>query len=324
VQPGESGKIPVKIVTGKINGPISKTATVHTNCAGTMSTVTLKIDGELWMPIACTPNAATFGTVTSDQAAGPPLERHVTIVNNMDAPTTIKDLKVSNTAFRVETKELEPGKKWDLLVTALTPLNPGNNYGQITFKTDLTEQPDVSLAATAYVAPDVDFTPTQVLVMPMANQTTPIVRQVTVRNNKMDMNLAITDLVCTHAEAKVTLKEQTPGKIFLLTLELPATVKPGTAQDKITFKTNNPKHAEVNIPLMIRPAPTPPVAGATPTKASPNLTQIPRPANFNPAASTAANAPNTGATPAAPNAAPQPMVKPVQPAPSNNGAAPPN
>lgn len=331
IMPGESGKIPIKVTTGKFSGPISKTATVHTNCADpAQSTITLKIEGDIWLPISCTPNAASFGNITSDQAAGPaPLERHVTILNNVDTPTTIRELKCSSPAFRVETQELEPGKKWDLKVTALTPLNPGNSYGQITFKTDLAEMPDVTLAATCYVAPDVDFTPTQIILVPQPNQTIPITRQVTVRNN-MPAPITVTDLVCTSSEVKVSMREQTPGKMFVITVEAPAQYKPGP-EDKISFKTSNPKHAQVNIPIQYRAAMMPPSMARTnpapagaPVINSTGMTTASPAVNLSATGgqpSTGGTAPTLGATGAQPNAtAVQPNMSATG---SNPPAAPP-
>ena len=103
---------------------------------------------------------------------------------------------------------------------------------------------------------------------------------------------------------------------------MPATVKPGTAQDKITFKTNNPKHAEVNIPLMIRPAPTPPVAGATPAKFSPTVTPMATPADGTLPPQLSATASPVAAQPISATADEQTPAKDAAAAPKQPGANP--
>ena len=69
VEPGQSGRIPVKVSTGHGTGPISKSITVVTNVSGAASTISLQIKGN------CGRSSRPRRTAPSSETSPPPRPR---------------------------------------------------------------------------------------------------------------------------------------------------------------------------------------------------------------------------------------------------------
>ena len=255
IQPGETGKIPVKLATKKASGTITKTISVNTNIKGSQSSITLKITGEVWQPVQVTPRSAAFGRITPEKA-DEGLVRKLTIVNNVEGALKLENLSSSSPNFKAELKPLEEGKKYELVVTLIPPLNPGNNTGKITMDTGLEDKPKLDLTAYAYVTAPVDVTPTK-LSLP-SNRATDLQRQFYIRSNN-NQPVQITDLTSSSPALQLELKDIKKSKTYRLTVDIPTTYKPPPAGDKITFKTDNPSVPLITIPIVGRNA-TPSVA----------------------------------------------------------------
>src|ERR1043166_6667093 len=92
VQPGESGKIPIKVTTGHASGQIAKTVSVLTNVPGPSGTIALQVKGEIWQIIQATPNSALLGNVTASQIKEGTLVRKLTIANGGDTPAALSNV----------------------------------------------------------------------------------------------------------------------------------------------------------------------------------------------------------------------------------------
>lgn len=253
VQPGESGKIPIKLNTGNTSGPIHKTITVNTNCTGEGQVVTLHIQGEVWHPIQTTPSGASFGRLTAEAAADAPQERKLTIVNNTEEKVEIKDVVVTNPSFKATVAALEEGKRWELTATVVPPLGTGPVTGTIELTTTLKDMPKVQIPVNAYVTADVDVTPNQ-LTLP-ANRNGNIQRQFFVRNNTVNP-VALSDVAASSDKLKVNLIETQPvGKAYRLTVDIPQDYVVAASGDKITVKTDNPRVPMLEIPITQAPSP---------------------------------------------------------------------
>ncbi len=262
VEPGKSGKIPLKVATGNFNGPISKSVTIVTNMPGAASTMALQIKGELWQIVQAAPSSALFGNTSSTTARESTLTRKITITNNSEAPLTLASPKSSNTAFSAEIKPLEEGKKWELTVALSKELPNGAVTGNIEVETGLKDLPSIKIPCNAYLVSDVDVVPNKVAIP--ETRTVPMQRDFYVRNNAAKP-LAIADLASSNPALKLTMQETQPGMSYRVTMEVPPDAKLSKDGETVTFSTNNPAYAKLSIPVTL--GPSAPVANAAPVPA---------------------------------------------------------
>lgn len=304
VQPGQTGKIPIKMSTGHAAGPVNKTVMVNTNVTGEGSSVTLQIKGEVWQPVQATPSSASFGRLTADTMNDSTLERKLTVVNNTEAKAVLADIKSSSPSFKATVKELDPGKKFELTVSIVPPLAPGVVSGTIDLNTGLTENPRLQIPVSAYVTADVEVTPNQLTLAtarPGAMQ-----RQFFIRNNS-SKSLKVTDLKASNESLKVSILETQPvGMAYRVSLDIPANYQIPAAGDTITFKTDNSHMPLVTIPIKAAPAVTDVTTQFKPTMNGAPVTEKDV-AAMQAAQQKAAAAPAQPATPSA-----QPPAQPAQ------------
>ncbi|MEK6643992.1 MAG: hypothetical protein AABZ08_08785 [Planctomycetota bacterium] len=252
VQPGQSGKIPLKITTGHSTGPISKSVTVITNIPGAGSTLALQMKGELWQIMQATPNSALFGNVSAQQTKEGTVLRKLTVTNNGETPTKLGELKSNNPAFKPEIKELEPGKKWELTVGLGIPLPTGVQSGMIELQTGLTELPKLQIACSAYLVADVDVVPNKMMIP--AARSINLQRDFYVRNNATKP-LKVYEVTASSPQMKVGMQETQTGMSYRITMDVPPDYKPTKDGDKITFKTDNPNYPTMTIPISEQASP---------------------------------------------------------------------
>jgi len=249
VQPGETGKIPIKVKTLSASGTLSKSVTVTTNATMNKTSIVLHIKGEVWQPVQVTPRSAAFGRVTSDKAKVG-LARKLTIVNNVEGEMKLSGIEVSNPVFKAEVTPIEPGKKYELTVTVVSPLKTGNNSGKIKLTTGIAGTPTLHIPVYAYVTSPVDVTPTK-LSLPVTRLQN-LTRQFYIRSN-VNQPLEITDLKSSSPDLKLKLTDVRKSLTYRLTVDVPATYKPpASGRDTISFKTNNSAVPSITIPITLR------------------------------------------------------------------------
>ncbi len=248
VQPGQSGKIPLKMNPGNVSAPVQKTITIVTNATGAGANSTLTLKGEVWQIVQVTPPYLNFGKIlTTEAETAAPSQTAVIKVNN-GAMATIGEIKSTNPSFKAEVQEVQPGTEYKLVVTVVPPLKNPNNFTSISVATGLAEMPTVNVSASAQVEPEVMVTPNQVAYT--GTSKVPQKRPVSVRNNgKTPMTL--TNAACSNSAVTVTVQEVQPGIMWQLMIDLPADyAKVGTEPDQITFNTDKAGFETVKIPII--------------------------------------------------------------------------
>ena len=277
VQPGQSGKIPIKVATGHATGAITKSITVTTNVPGPGANVALQVKGELWQAIQATPASALFGNVSAAATKEGPMVRKLTIANNTESPVKLGDAKSNNPAFKGELSQLEPGKKWELSVT-LAPGQPtGVQSGMIELDTGIADLPKLQIACSAYLVADVDVVPAKMMIP--ATRSVALQRDFYVRNNG-SKPLKITDLASSNPMMKTAITETQTGMAFRITMDVPPEYKVGKDGDKITFKTDHPSYPTITIPITEAPVSTaPPIVSSQPPTGSTPVAGAAKPAS---------------------------------------------
>jgi len=219
---------------------------VSTNIPGQDGTIRLTIQGEVWQPVDVKPQSVRFGRLTPGAVGGASSTKTLMVVNNMKTDATLTNVRSTNPSFQAHTAVIEPGKKFELTVTVVSTLQPGNNTGKVEMSTGISEMPTLSVPVSAYVMPDVDVSPKVLTLRPGSQRG--IKRQFTVRNNTKKP-LKVSDLEASDPTLKVTLQETKPGAMFKIMVEVPAGYRVPPGGDKITFKTDSPSAPVVTIPI---------------------------------------------------------------------------
>ena len=271
IQPGQSGKLPLKLSTKGIGGRTSKPVTIHTNVPAPGATVTLTIQGDVWEPVAVEPKMATFGRLTAEAARDPGLVRKVTIANNTEQPANLTNVRSASLLFSVQPPTVvEPGKRFELTIGLASGLKPGNNSSTIELSTGVADAPTLSIPVSAYVLADVEATPNGIVLGP--NRSALEQRQVSVQNNTKTP-VKLSGLRVTNPALKVTLRETQPGTLYTLTVEIPADCVLPPEGERIAFNTDCPSVPEIMIPVREIRVPT-----TNPTPPAPVAKPLPQPA----------------------------------------------
>lgn len=296
IQPGGKGKIPVTLRIGRASGKISKKITVYTNVEGEGQQVVLTLAGEVWSPLEADPQTVSFSRLSPEEAKGG-AKQTVILTNHTDKLAKLTDVRCNNPLFTTEVKELEPGKKFEMVVTLAGPLQSSTATGKIEFSTGLEEQPTVQLPINAFALSAVEVVPSSVTIA--KERTAPLTRRLVVRNN-LKTPLKVSEVSTSNPQIKATLQETKPGSTYQVTLEIPADCKLPENGDQLKIKTDNSAKPEIIVPIRddryLRPQIAPAGAAKTATPAKP------APATAKPAPATAKPAP--AAAPAAQKSAP--------------------
>lgn len=261
--PGASGRIPVKMSTAKFSGPVTKTVAVHTNAPGVDGLVVLTLNGTVEPLIVIEPTKIEFGSLKLSDVIGKALTSSFTITNKIEKPLELKNLTSSNPNFKAEIKELEPGRKFEIVVTMSGALRTGSNGANIDVNTNFPDMDMLRVPAAVYLNSPVDVMPSQVTLP--ATRTTAMTRALFVRNNTV-VPVKLSGLKSSNPKLVVRLEETTPGMAWKLVLDVPVDYQSPPTGDTVSVKTSNPEIPELIVDVITREMnrPLPP---GTPTSA---------------------------------------------------------
>jgi hypothetical protein len=265
VEPGQTGKIPIQFNSTSFFGGVHKS--VGVNCSDrSQPQLALQLKANIWRPIDVQPMFAML-TIPADGGNGLAV---VTITNNMEEPLEVFAPEANNPAFKVELKTNTPGRQYQVSITTVPPLPPGNAQGLVSLKTSTTNNPVIHITAWANVLPAMLVMP-PTLSLPPAPLAAPAAPTITIQNNSTN-GLLLTEPSINVPDVAIKLNEVQPGRVFNVTLSFPQgfTMPPGEPV-ALTLKSSNPRMPTVNVPIMQQPKPFVPQAGpsAVPRPAAP-------------------------------------------------------
>jgi hypothetical protein len=160
---------------------------------------------------------------------------------------TLSDPTSGNNLFKAELKTIKPGREFEVSVSAVPPLSPGNNTGTISVKTSLTNSPVIMITAIAMMHPAVEVSPQQITLPPQLSLWTTNLVTLTDQSSKP---LALSDPEASDKRISVALKETKPGSVFQLAAVFPPgyVVAPGQ-QTQVSVKSNNPQQPVITVPI---------------------------------------------------------------------------
>ena len=256
VEPGKTGTIPLQLNSANMGGAVTKSATVTCNDPGKPKVV-LQITGTVWKPIEVTPTMAVFNVSDESETN---VTKVVRIVNNLEEPLKLSDLKCTNQVFRAELKTVRPDKEFELHITAVPPFPGTSMRAPVTLKTSSEKMPTINVTAYLAVQPAVAVMPNQISLPagPLAKAMSPAVK---IRSNGTN-SLVLSEASANIPEAEVRLEETQPGRLFNLAVSFPEGFQIQPDQKvEVTLKSNHPKFPLIKVPVVQSKSPA---AAATP------------------------------------------------------------
>ena len=220
VEPGKTGIIPVTFNSTGFSGQLTRTVTITSNDK-TQPTVVLQLTGTIWKPIEINPAMAYF-TVSPDSSSAPSTVVH--IVSNMEEPLAVFAPESNQRAFTAVLKTNEPGKTFELTVTALPPFSPGMVQGQIIMKTSSSSTPVVSVPAMLHVQPAITIMPPQIS-LPFTPLAAAVTNILIIKNASTNF-LKLTEPIINAKGVELQVNEKDPGHVFTVTLIFPRGFEP--------------------------------------------------------------------------------------------------
>jgi hypothetical protein len=243
IEPGRTGEIPLQFDSGAFRGDVTKTITVTSNdkLAPVQS---IYLQGTIWRAIEVTPQFAYINVLPDEPSS---LKTVVHISNKSDVPVTLSDPTSANGKFKAELKTIKPGKEFELTVTAVPPLAPGNTSGTISVKTSLTNMPIINITTIAAVQPALAVSPTQIVLSPEIDRWTTNIVSITANGSKP---IVLSDAMVFDHRVRVELKEITPGHAFQVVAAFPPEFRLAEGQRvELSVKSNNPEQPVIIVPI---------------------------------------------------------------------------
>ncbi len=275
VEPGKTGEIPIQFDSnGARSGGVTKTIMVTSN-SKLAPNQSLVLRGTIWKAVEITPQYA-YISVMPDAPSNSSTVVH--IVNNLDDPITLSNPTSSTASFKAELKIIKPGKDFQVTITALPPLQPGNNGASISIKTSLTNMPAININVNAMVQPAFSVVPPQISLMPQIDRS--MTNRVTITANGSKA-LALSDPEVSDKRVSVELKEMSPGRVYQIAAIFPPGFQIAPGQEvQVSIKSNNEHHPVIVVPIRQyarQPVMAAPLAHPTPMVHPKVMSQSPPP-----------------------------------------------
>jgi hypothetical protein len=258
VEPGQRGVIPIQFTSSALAGPVHKTVIVTSNTPRQPQTI-LNLKATVWRAIDVTPATAYF---TPPAGAQEVATRVVRIVNNTPEPLELAAPECASATFTAVLTTLQPGREFEVRVTAKPPFRPGIDQAAITLKTSSKSQPLITIPGIVMVPLPITAVPAQITLGPA-----PLVAAsklgVTIRNGSGSA-ITLSEATVSVPGVTATVTELQPGRVFNVTLDFPkGFALTATEGAELRVKTSHPQFPLVRVPIAhVLQVPPPTVAPA--------------------------------------------------------------
>ncbi len=266
IAPGESGQFPFQVDPNKVHGKFAKTINVESNDPQHPQ-LQLTLSGELKHYVDVQPVGAYFGTVKPEETRSVTL----TVTNKGDEPLSLRlDDTRKHNSFSADIKEVDPGQKFVVTVTAKPPYAGKYNGHLIELVTNNPKEPRVRINCSATVPNRLDLNPESIYLS--APSPTAMSRPI-VFNNNGDTSVKVLSAGASDPAIQVDVREVAPGKRYMVTATLPPNYAPPATSDTIVIKTDDEKQPELKLLIRgpARPVARPAVAQRPPEDLRPAL-----------------------------------------------------
>jgi hypothetical protein len=250
VPPGQTGSIPLQFNSaGYPAGNVARPITVTSNDPK-QPQVILQLKGTIWKAIDFQPTMAMLNVPPDGQGA----TAVVRVLNNLPDPLNLSPPESNNRMVGASLITNQPGKEFQVALSAIPPMTMQNFQAEITLKTSSTNMPLLKIPVWVSVQPAMTILPKPVVLPPgpLTQKTAPLVRiQVNTTNQ-----VQLSDPAINTEGVEIQIKELQPGRLYEAQLTFPQGFQ--VAQGKpltFTAKSSLPQFPLVEVPIFqqVRP-----------------------------------------------------------------------
>ena len=245
VEPGKTGRIPVRFNPVSFSGEVTKSVTVLCNDVEQPTRI-LQFKAKIQHPFELLPASVVFNQVEGETTNE---TKSVRIINNLEPKISLETPISNNPMFTSRLTTIRPSKKFELQMSQ--SLCPTNARAIISIRTSSTNTPVLNVNAVLMFLPSISIVPQQLVLRPSAgtNQT----YMVNIINNSTKP-IELSEASVNAEGAVVTLHETLPGKSFSLRLDVPPEFQPTNRSPvALSLKTTSPSHPILRIPVVQPP-----------------------------------------------------------------------
>jgi len=256
LEPGKEGKFSFTLDSQKLYGVYTKLISIYSNDPHTPE-LKLTLKGECKHYIELTPyTGAAFGRINGNEATS----RTVTIKNNTEEPLKLElrppDAK---SKFKYELVEKEPGKLFELHVTATPPLATGMVHDTVTLTTNNDKQKTVLVEVVAVVPERLEVMPNVItintaILSTLKTNTTQTITFMTNGGPPVKVLEALVD----DPAIKVGVDEQDPGKRYTISVLIPPKYVPPDTGRTVVIRIEDSEKPFILVPIRTMQAPLTP------------------------------------------------------------------
>ncbi len=241
--PGAEGQIPVVLDTHGMRSETVRAIRVETDDPRNKQ-VTLTLKGQIKTCLDY-PNGQNidFGRIN----AGSELLKAARVVNQTEQTMKLEPAEGKSGVFAWQVKEIEPGKVFDVYVTATPPFADGPNNVNLHLRTGLEREPNAQIFCRLHSPPVIECSPPMLMVSPTINKAYP--RDIYVQYNGEGM-MNLLGVEAENPTIKTSFTAVQPGKSYNLQVQLPANLQVSPDQPThIILKTDLEDRSKVLIPI---------------------------------------------------------------------------
>ncbi len=244
VLPGSSGRLPLKLDTQGMRGPIRRSIRVRTNAPGREETV-LWLEGRVEVAFELEPPQVIFGLV---DPLGQEPQRKVNIKRSLTEPIALTGIESGSPAFQPVLRTVAPGETYEITVGITPGLAPGAYVSQIKLLTASSRLPVISIPVSAFLPPAVDIRP-QALFLPAGPLPVSAIKTVSLRFWRTSTGQVL-EAVCRPAGPTPRIKTLEEGRAYQIEVVFPAGFQlPSPEGAKLVIKTNQAGAGELVVPV---------------------------------------------------------------------------
>lgn len=254
VEPGATWELPAVLRTEGMNGPQRKSVNVTTDDPK-QATVTFVFQGRVKTRLSIKPQPVAYFTLPSRNAVE---TKTLTITNELKDPVVIKSAVSKSKSYHVELREVEKGRRYELDVTTVPPVEDIAQQQIVELETDDPEFPMARVRIYTIVRPRVMIAP------PLLRFAMPIKKtvrhRIEVRNTGSTL-VHVTSVKTSVPGLKTEIDEIQKGVTYAVLVTLPEGADLPDVGVVVTVHTDDPEFAELVTRLQPVRLPPPGVFG---------------------------------------------------------------
>jgi hypothetical protein len=179
----------------------------------------------------------------------------------LEEPVELSDLQCTNRSLQADLKTVQPGKEFELRITALAPFASNIIAAPVSVKTSSPRMPMITVNAYVVVQQAVLVAPNRIT-LPTGRLAAAMSQSVKILNKGTNA-LVLSDARVNSPRTEVRLQEVQPGRVFSLMVNFPAGFQVNPDKEvEVSVRSNHPQFPLIKVPVVQQA----PIARAAPQR----------------------------------------------------------